>query len=417
MNDRTVLVVVDIDHHPILAGRLHMRARRGRQSASFEYDARWLSYPGRFALDPVYLPLGKGTFHTTGGQVLFPGLSDSAPDRWGRVLMTRQARLAGSGRTLFESDYLLMVDDQTRQGALRFQEVAGGGFLASSGDPIPPLVALGKLLVASDKVQDDEADLDALQVLLAPGSSLGGARPKASVLDGRGRLAIAKFPATTDQWPVIVWEQVAVTLAAKAGIDVPETELIDVAARRVLLTQRFDRRGDRRVPFLSALALIGAADREGDHSYLEIADAIRQHGQDVARNLRELWRRMIFNVLISNTDDHLRNHGLLRAAEGWILSPAYDLNPVPVDVKPRIHALALDDSSAEASLDTVVGVANYFGIERRAAARIIGEVASAVTSWRDVARAHGLGRTAIDRMESAFEHADADTAARLASCG
>ncbi len=202
-------------------------------------------------------------------------------------------------------------------------------------------------------------------------------------------------------------------LAASAGILVPPMRLTHVGGRAVLLLRRFDRHGERRVPFLSAMAMIGAADGESDHSYLELADAIRRHGVRVDENLRELWRRMVFNVLVSNTDDHLRNHGFCRAGGGWVLSPAYDLNPVPVDVKPRVHALSLDDLSPEASLERVIGVASYFGLEPTEVRRIVADVASAVGGWRRVAAAHGLRDPDIDRMASAFEHDDLRRAVRM----
>ena len=189
MSDREILVYVDVHGAPTLAGHLHMRSLRARESASFEYAAEWLADPAGFALDPEHLPLSRGAFHTAGGEPLFTGLSDSAPDRWGRNLIARQARLDRVGRTLLEPDYLLAVHDLTRHGALRFRESETGSFLASGGPPIPPVVRLGELLTASDRLQEDPADADALRLLLAPGSSLGGARPKASVIDEGERLA------------------------------------------------------------------------------------------------------------------------------------------------------------------------------------------------------------------------------------
>jgi serine/threonine-protein kinase HipA len=405
VTEQEVLVYVERGGLPTLAGRLFMRVLRERESATFEYDRGWLADPHGFALDPLRLPLSRGGFHTAGGEKLFAGLSDSAPDRWGRNLISREARREGRPRTLHESDYLLRVADVARQGAVRFREGEEGPFLASTGRPIPPLVRLGELLSAAERLESDDIDTEALALLLAPGSSLGGARPKASVLDADGSLSVAKFPSRADEWPVVAWERVALVLAAKAGIEVPASRLIDVDGRMTLVTRRFDRAGSERVPFLSAMALLGAADGE-EHSYLELADAIRQHGARVAPNLEQLFRRMVFNVLVSNTDDHARNHGFLREAPGWVLSPAYDLNPVPVDVRPRIHALALDETSHDASLDTVLGVASYFGLAASRALEMVRDVGNAVSRWRTVARATGLGGTAIERMESAFAHAD-----------
>ncbi len=417
MTEREIDVHVDLDGVAVRAGRLCMRVLRGRESASFVYDTAWLTHPLRFALDPVHLPLSKGQFAAPAGRPLFGGISDSAPDRWGRTLMARKTRLAGERRTLFEADYLLMVDDTARQGALRFTIDGTGPFLASGQPHIPPLVRLGELLFASDRVQDDEGDADALRLLLAPGSSLGGARPKASVLGNDGALSIAKFPARSDEWPVIVWEAVASQLARAAGVDVQQTQRVEVQGRAVLVGRRFDRRGERRIPFLSAMAMIGATDGEDEHSYLEIADAIRQHGAHVDRDLAELWRRMTFNVLISNTDDHLRNHGFLRAPDGWRLSPAYDLNPVPIDVKARVHALALDEQSPVASVDTLLAVVDYFGLTHARARGILGEAAAAVSDWRRVAGSLGLTAAQLDRMASAFEHADLEAARRLGTTG
>lgn len=413
MTEGELLVYLDLEGEPVRAGTLFMRVLRDRESASFVYDEQWLSHRQRFPLDPVQLPLSRDPFHTAGGQRLFGGLGDSAPDRWGRNLIARQARAEGVRRTLFESDFLVRVHDTVRAGALRFKEHERGPFLANDGKPIPPLVRLGDLLAASDAIQHGESDVEALRLLLAPGSSLGGARPKASVLDVDGRLSIAKFPAVTDDWPVVAWEAVTLRLAASAGIRVPEARLAEVGGRSVLLVARFDREGPRRVPFLSAMAMIGATDGDEGHSYLELADAIRRYGKRIDENLTELWRRMVFNVLVSNTDDHLRNHGFCRGRDGWTLSPAYDLNPVPVDVKPRVHALALDDSSPDASLERVTGVAAYFGLQERDARRIVGEIGASVSRWRESARAMGLRETDLDRMASAFEHDDLREATQM----
>ena len=209
---------------------------------------------------------------------------------------------------------------------------------------IPPLVDLPKLLAASDRVSNDTDSEDDLRLLLAPGSSLGGARPKAAVVDSNGSLAIAKFPHKGDEYNIELWSCLALVLARNAGIKVPSHRMTNVADRQVLLVMRFDRNSGRRIPFLSAMSMIGAADDE-THSYLELVDAIRQHGAEVREDLRELWRRVLFNVLVSNVDDHLRNYGFLydTLKRGWRLSPACDLNPVPVDVKPRILSMMIDD--------------------------------------------------------------------------
>ena len=225
--------------------------------------------------------------------------------------------------------------------------------------------------VAAAKGDGGEDD-DDLRLILAPGSSLGGARAKASVLDLQGQLSIAKFPQADDAYPVMQWEAVALDLARRAGIDVPTWRLEQVADRTALLLRRFDRDGDGRIPFLSAMSMLGAADNE-DHSYLEIVDALRQFGSQPERDCAQLWWRIVFNILISNTDDHLRNHGFLfDGAGGWCLSPAYDMNPTPLDVKAGILSLAIDEADDTASLDVALGMARQCGLKQPAAKEIIG---------------------------------------------
>lgn len=412
MSEREVEVVVSLPEGETLAGMLWCRTVRGRESFSFVYEDAWLARRSSFELDPNYLPLGGGPFHAPSATGLFPALTDSAPDRWGRTLMRRAARRGGAERTLLEADYLLGVHDQTRLGALRFREPSGP-FLASHGQPVPPLVRLGELLEAADGVQRDDEDETALRLLLAPGSSLGGARPKASVLDVHDRLSIAKFPSLMDEWPVIRWEAVALELAERAGLSVPVRSVVDVAGRSVLLLRRFDRtEAGARVPFLSAPALLGADDGER-YSYLELADAMRRHGERVVPGLCEIWERMVFNVLISNTDDHLRNHGFLRGRHGWYPSPAYDLNPVPTDVRPRMHALALTEDDDHSSLENVLSVAAYFGLSISDARERAARIGAATSSWRRVAANAGLTARQVERMESAFEHEDSRLAATL----
>ena len=254
-------------------------------------------------------------------------------------------------------------------------------------------------------VEDKDTEED-LRLLIAPGSSLGGARPKASVIDKDGHLAIAKFPRRDDEINTVVWEAVALALAAKAGIPVPDSRIETVANKPVILLRRFDRRKAVRIPFLSAMSMLGAKDRE-TRSYLEIVDALRQHGAAPKQDMEQLWRRIVFSILISNTDDHLRNHGFLYAGQaGWRLSPAYDLNPVPVDIKPRILTTAINEDDGTASLDLAMSVADYFELEKGNAKAIAAQIGKVVSTWRDEAVKHGLGKTEIERMASAFEHAD-----------
>lgn len=419
MMERETCVYVDLGGDAHLVGRLHSRVRRGRETATFQYEPAWLEHDERFALEPA-LRLDPGPFHAGADKPLFGAIGDSAPDRWGRVLMRRaeRRRAAAAGetpRTLYELDYLLLVNDEVRSGALRFTEQPGGSFLAPPGRrSVPPLVKLPRLLKAAERVVDENENDEDLRLLLAPGSSLGGARPKASVREQDGRLAIAKFPHREDDWNLVIWEAVALSLARKAGIDVPRFRLEEIADKDVIILDRFDREGNTRIPFLSAMSMIGATDKEV-RSYLEIADAIRQHGARPADDLRQLWRRIVFTVLISNLDDHMRNHGFLHAGtEGWILSPAYDLNPVPVDVKPRVLTSAIDDEDQTASLELALNVAEYFDLDGGEAKKTAAEVGRAVAGWASEAARLGIGKAEVDRMRSAFTHGDLDLARNFA---
>ena len=413
-----VLVYVDIAGTPHLAGRLWARARKSRESATFEYDPGWLEYADRFSLEPA-LMLGPGPFHTPSGKPLFGTIGDSAPDRWGRGLMRRaerrRAERAGeTPRTLMEIDYLLMVDDEARQGALRFARQEGGPFLAEhEAARIPPLIDLPQLLSAAEHVVGDTDSDEDLRVLLAPGSSLGGARPKASVRDRDGHLAIAKFLHKDDETNAVLWEAVALRLAEKAGIPVPDWRIESVVNKPVLLLRRFDRAQGQRIPFLSAMSMLGANDNES-RSYLEFVDALRRYGASPKQDMHELWRRIVFNILVSNTDDHLRNHAFLYAgSDGWRLAPAYDLNPVPTDIKPRVLTTAIDLDDGSASLDLAMSVVGYFELNEGKAHMIAAEVGRAVATWREEAARLGLTQAEIGRMASAFEHEDLSAALSL----
>jgi serine/threonine-protein kinase HipA len=320
----------------------------------------------------------------------------------------RRAEREGTApRSLREIDYLLMVDDEARQGALRFSEGGGGAFLAD-GDrtKIPPLIELPRLLSAAEHVlSDTDADED-LRLLLAPGSSLGGARPKASVRDRDGHLAIAKFPNKGDEVNAVLWEAVALTLAANAGIRVPAWRLETAAGHPVLLLRRFDREEGTRIPFLSAMSMLDARANEA-RSYLEFVDVLRRHGAAPKEDMHALWRRIVFSILISNTDDRLRNHGFLwDGPAGWRLSPAYDLNPVPADIKPRVLSTAIDLDDGTASLQLALDVAGYFELTAGEAWQVAAEVGRSVAGWRKASAKFGLTTAEIDRMASAFEHED-----------
>jgi serine/threonine-protein kinase HipA len=416
--DQQIFVYVDLDKTPHLVGRLWLRARKRVESATFRYDERWLQNPERFALEPA-LQMDTAPHHTAAGKSLFGAIGDSAPDRWGRALMmraeTRRARNAGEpARTLWEADYLLLVDDETRQGALRFSTEEGGPFLHQVVDHrTPPLIELPALLAASEHVYDEVETDEDLRLLLAPGSSLGGARPKASVRDRDGQLSIAKFPHHSDRISTVLWEAIAFRLASAAGITTAIGRVEKAADRPVFLLQRFDRDGDTRRPFLSAMSMLGAADHE-TRSYLEIADAIQQYGASPTEDLHELWRRIVFSVLISNTDDHLRNHGFLyEGNRGWRLSPAYDLNPVPVQFRPRILSTLIDEQSGDASLELALSVAEYFRLSPAQARQTAKEVAKAVSRWRREATILGISAAEIDLVVSAFEHEDLKLAQKL----
>ncbi|TGQ35772.1 HipA domain-containing protein [Mesorhizobium sp. M00.F.Ca.ET.216.01.1.1] len=415
MMDQETLVYADLDGTSHLVGRLWAHMRKNRESATFEYAPSWLENRERFALE-LALQLGEGAFHTTADRFMFGSIGDSAPDHWGRALMRRaerrRAERAGEApNTLREIDYLLAVDDEARPGALRFATKEGGPFLAHHEDTtrIPPLIELPRLLAATERIIDDDDDEDEdedLRLLLAPGSSLGGARPKASVRDRDGALIIAKFAHKDDEFNTVAWEAVALSLAARAGIATATSQFEHIAEKPVLLLRRFDRDGATRIPFLSAMSMLGAKDNE-THSYLEIVDALRQSGARPKEDMHELWRRIVFTIMISNSDDHMRNHGFLYTGpDGWILSPAYDLNPVPVDIKPRVLSTAIDLDDQTASLDVALSVADYFELKPAQAEGIAAEVAASVSGWRNEAARIGLSARDCNRMASAFEHHD-----------
>jgi serine/threonine-protein kinase HipA len=394
--------------HPI--GRVRSHRARGTQTLLFEYHDAWLEASDHFSLEPA-LALTRGTFAPPAGLTTFGSISDSAPDTWGRRLMQRaERRLAEregrAVRTLAESDYLLGVADETRLGALRFRRIGEETFQAPLRAGVPALIELGRLLQITERILRDEETDEDLQLIFAPGSSLGGARPKASVIDQQGRLAIAKFPKETDEYSMETWEEIAFRLARQAGIATPHHELIDVAGQAVMLSRRFDRDGAIRIPFLSAMAMMGAKDGERG-SYPEIVDALSKHGAQTKTDTHALYRRVVFNVLISNVDDHLRNHGFLWLGQaGWSLSPAYDLNPVPIDLKARVLATNIDLDEGTCSLDLLEQASEYFSLSLSQARKIIKEVATVTATWRNTAKAVGARSAEITRMASAFEHDD-----------
>lgn len=403
-------VHVDLNGPTERVGLLRRHVRRRLDAVTFEYDDAWLENDRRFALEPA-LQLTQGLFSPSPNHRLFGSIGDSAPDTWGRRLMQRAERLRAERerrtvRTLGEADYLLGVTDATRLGALRFRPVGETAFQAPAEVGVPALVDLPRLLRITERVLRQEETDEDLRLIFAPGSSLGGARPKASVIDKRGHLSIAKFPRETDEYDLEPWEEVALRLAERAGIATPRHRLVTVLGRKVLLLRRFDRAGHVRIPFLSALAMTGAADGERG-SYPELVDALARHGSEPKTDAVELFRRMAFNVLVSNVDDHLRNHGfLMQGRNGWLLSPAYDLNPTPTDLKARVLSTNIDLDEGTCSIDLVESAAGYFGMNLARAREVVREVADATRQWRAVAGEIGVSRAQIERMASAFEHDD-----------
>jgi serine/threonine-protein kinase HipA len=415
--------MADIEVHIELGGRTRQvgvarsNRARGKETIVFEYVPTWRSDAEHFSLEPA-LPVTQGVFAPPAGRSLFGALGDSAPDNWGRRLMQRaERRLAEresrAVRTLAESEYLLGVADETRLGALRFRRVGGAEFLAPLRSGVPALIELGRLLQITERIQREEETDEDLELIYAPGSSLGGARPKASVIDQHGQLAIAKLPKENDEYSMETWEEVAFQLAGRAGIATPKHQLIQVGGRAVLLSRRFDRTGSVRIPFLSAMTMLGAKDGERG-SYPELVDALAQHGAHAKRDARELYRRVAFNVLISNVDDHLRNHGFLWLGKaGWTLAPAYDLNPVPTDLKARVLSTNIDLDEGTCSIDLLEAASELFGLRLVEARLILSEVARATATWRTVAKDVGARPAEIQRMASAFEHGEVTRALAL----
>ncbi len=414
MSSKEVIVWISLGSEDIRVGKLWFHVKGHKESASFEYDKNWLNHPERFALEPA-LKLTEGSFHTGQGLCLFGGFGDSAPDRWGRLLIRRfeAAKAKEQNRlpaTLFEIDYLLGVNDEVRQGALRFSAQPDENIFLSpkKKNSIPPLVDLPKLLSATERFIADHESTEDLRLLLAPGSSLGGARPKACIRDFDGNLAIAKFQRYDDEFNIVIWEAVTLTLAENAGIRVPKNRLESILGKSVLIIKRFDRDGGHRIPFLSAMSMLGAHDNE-QHSYLEMAYALAQNGASPEEDMKELWRRIVFSIMVSNTDDHLRNHGFVyERYKGWRLSPAYDINPTPLEIAPHILTTSIDFNDNTASLETAMRVAKEFRLKKDEASNIIKEVASSVKQWRQVATKFGLSKQECDRMSSAFAYEESD---------
>lgn len=400
------------DGQNIRVGTLWFHHRR-QASASFTYSGEWLQHPYSYELEPA-LPLGSGKFHTVPGQALFGAMSDSAPDRWGRTLIQRAHRKGLPGHApvsgaLGEQHYLLGVNDSARMGALRYSIDGGCNFMHSDeGAKIPPLLDLLPLQNAVDKICRNTASPDELLMLLNPASSLGGAWPKANVRHDDGSLYIAKFSHPQQEYDVIAWETVALTIAAEAGLNTPECRLQRLAkGKNVFLTRRFDRLlSGQRVPYISAMTLMQARDGES-HSYPELAAHICQFAANPENSLVELWKRIALNIMITNVDDHPRNHGFLRReSKGWILSPLFDVNPTPEHVKGHTLSMDLREGDNTASLKLLCECAEDFYIRRSDANRLLRSIAEAVSHWRAIASRLGIPTSEQDDMSSAFEHPD-----------
>lgn len=413
MKERTIYVYENwSEEEPVLIGRLYVSLVRGKEQFAFEYDHSWLvSDFANYLLDPDLL-LYNGRQYAPMDKALFGVFADSCPDRWGRLLMKRreavQARKeARKPKALWESDYLLGVYDKSRIGALRFKTEEDGVFL--SGDEelaTPPWTTLRTLEAASLGFENDESGLEErwLKQLLAPGSSLGGARPKATVQDEKGNLWIAKFPSKHDEVNSGAWEKVVHDLAELCGLNVPEAKLETFSKNgSTFLVKRFDRDGDKRIHFASAMTLLGKTDGASGNdgsSYLDLVSFIRQNGVTPEKDLRELWKRIIFNMAVSNTDDHLRNHGFILTKSGWKLSPLYDVNPVPYGDMLSLN-VSMDDSSI--SIELAVSVAKYFDIDEEDAIKLANEIKAVVrNNWERLARDNGLTRGACEYMKPAF---------------
>lgn len=405
----TIDVYIDAYGESRRAGILRRHAGAGRERVTYEHDANWLKSSDAFQFDPT-LPLRGGTLHPGAKKVMFGTLGDSAPDTWGRSLMRRRERREAEregrqARTLQETDYLLGVSDETRLGGIRFCE--DGVFQSPQAKGVPSTVVLGDLLQAAQRIERGEETDEDLMMIFAPGSSLGGARPKASVFDQHGNLSIAKFPKQSDDYSVERWEAIAMDMAKAANLEVADHQLVQADGHTIFMSRRFDRihhddHDDHRIPFMSAMAVTEHDDGDDTCSYLEIVDAINERGSEPERDRAELFRRMAFTILISNTDDHFRNHGFLWSGKkGWRLSPAYDLNPVANSA--RILSTRIDFEDASASIGLLTSVAEYF-VSKNDADQIIDDCRAVVCKWRDFAHARGAPASEIKIMQSAFEH-------------
>ena len=412
---KQILVYADwigLKDPPKLLGTLNSNQAKGKETFSFEYSAEWIKSGFSQILDPD-LQLYSGAFYPKDEKPNFGIFLDSCPDRWGKVLMQRRETALAKiekrpPRKLLESDFLLGVFDNHRMGALRFKTEDGGEFLNNHKEmAAPPWTSLRELEHASIKFEEDNSDdpeyIKWVNLLIAPGSSLGGARPKASVIDLDNALWIAKFPSKNDERDIAAWEMVVNELAAAAGINIAYGKVQKFNSQyHTYLTKRFDRtNAGERIHFASAMTLLGYTDGEGaaGASYLDMTAFLIKHGANVAADLEELWKRIVFNICVKNTDDHLRNHGFLLTETGWVLSPAYDINPNEYGT-----GLSLNISEGDNSLDLdlALSVAPYFRLNNTKATQITEQVTKSLKGWKEVATKYKLSRAEQERMEPAF---------------
>lgn len=393
-------VHVDWQGETHLVGLLYPAERGG--GVTFEYDRAWLARADSFAIDPTALPLQRSAHRGAG---LFGALQDCGPDRWGRVLIDRAVRKKLlQQRPYRDIDYVLALDDFSRIGGLRFRTEDGGPFLAAVRKPLPPVARLNALIRATDAIHNETETADDLRFLLGEGSPLGGARPKSAVLLANGSLGIAKFPKPDDRRDIAAGEILALSLARVAGVTTAEHSLVAVGARSVAVITRFDRAGALRLPFISGATLLGLSSGEFG-SYTQLAEGIRRFGHNVPGDLSELWRRMVFSLLVSNFDDHLRNHGFLMRESGrWSLSPAYDINPVPEIDRVHVTQTAISENQNEPSVEEALAVATRFGLKPAAAKTILREVFTTVMNWRAQGGRLRLKKATLTAYESAFEN-------------
>jgi len=420
---------VHIGDEAKLVGTLYYDQQGARESAMFEYDQTWLADPAHFALEPG-LPLVAGPqFHrkTRDGSVFHAVIADTEPDGWGRRVIQRdhakrrqQTRRDGgtaASAPLNALDYLLAVDDTSRVGALRLLDEDGKFQRASEEGrrTTPPLIELAHLLLATRAVETNTETAADLAYLRGRGTSLGGLRPKCSIIDEDGQLSIGKFPSITDERSVTKGEVLAMRLARRAGIDAADAKLVDSDGTAVALIRRFDRpQGGGRLMYMSAATMLGAEPGDpGEHSYTEIVDALRQNGAQPAADIEELWRRIAFSILITNVDDHLLNHGFLHVQNGlWRLSPAFDINPFPERVR-ELKTWISADAGPEATIDALMSVIPYFRITSARAKVILRKVEHSVATWREEARSLGMTASDLDSFADAFEHEQRGAAQRV----